>query len=177
MAYSALHMKVPTRRDQRVTLRPGNRRDLMRSARTRVMHRSRVSQCQETTGCSLSIWCRGFVSGVVEESGVGFGREPDVVPLDPACCMRRAAHFSHTTAFSLVLCPARSTHTKHTRVCCSRSTHSLVSGNLNAGVSYTGKTPVLQKKWRGRNRRRKTGQELGLVHASPYHAHQNISFK
>lgn len=31
-----------TWRDQKVTLRPGNRRDLMRSVRTRVMHRSHV---------------------------------------------------------------------------------------------------------------------------------------
>lgn len=46
------------------------------------------------------------------------------------------------------------------------------------GWATQGKTPVLQKmKRRGRGRNRRTGQELGLVHASPYHGHQNFSFK
>lgn len=43
---------------------------------------------------------------------------------------------------------------------CSPSTHSLVSGNLNAGVSYTRKTPMLKER---------------PVHASPYHATKTLA--
>lgn len=181
MAYGALHMKVPTGRDQRVTLRPVNRRDLTRSVGTSVTRRSRVlarARKQQVAVCPFG--AGASYQGVVEElEERGWGWVENRV----WCCSTLHAAWGVLLIFfltlllsDLVLRLARSTHTKHTRMCCSCSTHSLVSGNLNVGVSYTGKTPVLQKmKRRGRNRR--TGQELGLVHALPYHAHQNFSFK
>lgn len=43
---------------------------------------------------------------------------------------------------------------------CSPSTHSLVSGNLNAGVSYTRKTPMLKER---------------PEHALPYHATKTLA--
>lgn len=57
------------------------------------------------------------------------------------------------------LCCCVLLHAKPTHISCSPSTHSLVSGNLNAGVSYTGKTPMLKRP----------------EHAQPYHATKNSS--
>lgn len=81
------------------------------------MHRSHVlagAREQQLAVCpfgvGLGIGGEGGGGGVeVEEPGWVENR--DVVPLGPACCLRRASHFSHSAAFSLLLRPAPSTHT------------------------------------------------------------------
>lgn len=150
MVYSALNITVPTWQDQKVTWRPGNRPDLFWLT-------SSLSQYRSDTQVLFSQWCgtTGYLSSVCWGSYQGQWRSRGytewdlnvrVAPVGPARCIRLTSHFL-CLFFSLYLF-STALPTKlntHTRIRCSPSTHSLVSGNLNAGVSYTRKTPMLKK--------------------------------
>lgn len=145
-----------TWRDQKVRLRPGNRRDPMRSVRTRVMHRSHVlagAREQQLAVCPFGVGLG--IGGEGEWGWWGGGGGAGVGSRTGTWC-RSALHaaWGVRLIFLALLLSAYSsapllprTHNTLARGA-PRSTHSLVSGNLNAGVSYTGKTPVLQK-WKG----------------------------
>lgn len=147
-----------------------------------------VSRRQGTTARRLSIWCRAWYrwgggEGGGGGGGAGLGREPGCGAARPCMLLEACVSFFSLCCFQPTP-PPRSFH--------AHITHSHVPLPFNSqlgvrklecwGELHRENTSVTKMKRRGRGRgrrrkRRRTGKELGLVHAPPYHAHQNFSFK
>lgn len=98
--------------------------------------------------------CVGVDMGPVEEQGINRARstcQSSCLALHVALGLPLISSTSSPSALP-------SNNNTHTHIGCSPSTHSLVSGNLNDGVSYTRKTLMLKR----------------LVHAQPKSCHQNL---
>lgn len=154
----------------------------MRSVRTRVMHRSHVlagAREQQLAVCpfGVGLGIGGEGRGGVKVEEPGLGREPGRGAARPCMLLEACVSFFSLCCFQPTP-PPRSFH--------AHITHSHVALPFNSqlgvrklecwGELHRENTSVTKMKRRGRGRRR-TGKELGLVHAPPYHAHQNFSFK
>lgn len=150
MVYSALHITVPTRRDQKVTLRPGNRRDLSELSEDRSDTQVLFSQWCGTTVC-LFVCVLGSILGAV--GGGGY-----IVLFGPPCCMR-------ITSRSLSLYPLLCPLTQHKQT----HSHGLLPFNSQLGIRKLERWGELHKE--NTNVKKKTGTCIAISR------HQNLSFK